>query len=33
LFDDAQQDAVVAFLEAMAGHEDVDGALTHWRPA
>jgi hypothetical protein len=31
LFDDAQRAAVVAFLEAMSGHEDVAGALEHWR--
>jgi hypothetical protein len=31
LFDDAQRSAVLAFLEAMAGHEDVDEALEYWR--
>jgi hypothetical protein len=31
LFDRAQQAAVVAFLESMAEHEDVDAALDHWR--
>ena len=33
LFDDAQRAAVLAFLEAMAGHEDVDQALEYWRSA
>jgi hypothetical protein len=31
LFDQAQRKAVLAFLEAMAGHEDVDEALEHLR--
>ena len=31
LFDDAQRSAALAFLEAMAGHEDVDEALEYWR--
>ena len=31
LFDEAQRKAVLAFLEAMAGHEDVDEALEYWR--
>ena len=31
LFDQPQRAAVVAFLEAMAEHEDVDAALDHWR--
>jgi hypothetical protein len=31
LFDQAQRKAVLAFPEAMAGHEDVDEALEHWR--
>jgi len=30
-FDQAQRNAVLAFLEAMAGHEDVDEALEYWR--
>ena len=33
LFDQAQRKAVLAFLEAMAGHEDVDEAIEHWRSA
>jgi len=31
LFDDAQRSAALAFLEAMASHEDVDEALEYWR--
>jgi hypothetical protein len=31
LFDQAQRKAVFAFLETMAGHEDVDEALECWR--
>lgn len=31
LFDDVQRAAVLAFLEEMVGHEDVDEALEHWR--
>jgi hypothetical protein len=31
LFDHAQSTTVLAFLEAMAGQEDVDEALEHWR--
>jgi hypothetical protein len=31
LFDQAQREAVLAFLEAMAGYEDVDEALEYWR--
>jgi hypothetical protein len=31
LFDDARCGAVLAFLEVMAGQEDVDEALGHWR--
>jgi hypothetical protein len=31
LFDDAQRSAVLAFLEAMISHEDVDEALQYWR--
>ncbi|HSL66532.1 MAG TPA: DUF6714 family protein [Actinomycetota bacterium] len=31
LFDEAQRAAVVAFLEAMVGSEDVTQALEHWR--
>jgi Family of unknown function (DUF6714) len=31
LFDQAQRKAVLAFLEAMAGHEDVNEALEYWR--
>jgi hypothetical protein len=31
LFDPAQSTTVLAFLEAMVGHEDVDKALEHWR--
>jgi hypothetical protein len=30
-FDLAQRNAVLAFVEAMAGHEDVDEALEYWR--
>jgi len=30
LFDDAQHSAVLAFLAAMIGHEDVDEALKYW---
>ena len=33
LFDQAQRKAVLAFLEAMAGHENVDDALEYWRSA
>ena len=31
LFDQAHRKAVLAFLEAMAGHEDVNEALEYWR--
>jgi hypothetical protein len=31
LFADAQRSAVLAFLEAMISHEDVDEALEYWR--